>query len=82
MSEHADITKHCLATAIKHNFNYAETLDNLNGTLEAAEYGEEFLCPSYQLANWVKQILLSQKDGLYGVSHSAINDWLSRRCDE
>lgn len=78
MSQHADLTKHCLATAINKNFSRKECLDNLNGTLCVAGYDEDMECPDYELDNWIKSILLSQKDGLYGVSHWSINDWLRR----
>lgn len=78
MSQHADLTKHCLALAINKNFSRKECLDNLNGALCAAGYDEDMECPDYELDNWIKSILLSQKDGLYGVSHWSINDWLRR----
>ena len=79
MSQHADIVKHCLALAIKKNFTRQECLENLNGTLYAAGYDEDMECPDYELDNWIKGVFLSQTDGLYGVSHWAINDWLRRR---
>ena len=78
MSEHADLTKHCLATAINKNFSRKECLENLNGTLYAAGYDEDMECSDHKLDNWIKSILLSQKDGLYGVSHAQVNEWMKK----
>ena len=79
MSQHLDIVKHCLATAIKHNMSFSDTMENLNGTLCAADYDEEFECHSRdELFRWVKMIILSQQDGLYGVSHAEVNEWMKK----
>lgn len=78
MSQHTDIAKHCLSLAIKKDFTKEECLDNLNGTLCAADYDEDMECSDSELASWIEQILLSQRDGLYGVSHQQIKDWLRR----
>jgi hypothetical protein len=78
MSQHADIAKHCLTLAIKKDFTRQECLENLNGTLCAAGYDEDMECPDYELDNWIKGILLGQRDGLYGVSHAQVNEWLSK----
>lgn len=78
MSQHADITKHCLATAIKYDFTRKECLDNLNGALCAAGYDEDMECPEHELDNWIKSVILGQSDSLYGVSHQEVNYWLLR----
>ena len=80
MCQHNDIAKHCLALAIKKGFTKEECLDNLNGTFCALGYEEDAECPDHELKLWIERILLSQKDGLYGVSHQEINDWLLKNC--
>lgn len=79
MSQHNDITIHCLSLAIKKDFTKEECLDNLNNLLSIAGYEEDMECPDYDLRRWVELYLLSQKDGLCGVSHWKIKDWLRRR---
>ena len=81
MSEHADITKWCLATAIKHNFSLEECRNHLNDTLEAAEYDQDFLYAKYQIKGLIESVILSQKDGLYGVSHDSVKHWLRCNCE-
>lgn len=82
MSQHADITKWCLATAIKHNFSLEECCDHLNDTLEAAEYDLDFLYAKYQIRELIESVILSQSDGLYGVSHDSVKHWLKYNCDK
>lgn len=82
MSQHADLTKHCLAFAIKADLSFEGALDNLNGTLLAAGYEYDYLCQPHELHQWIKEMLLSQRDELHGVSHWQIKDWIRRRNDD
>jgi hypothetical protein len=76
MSQHADITKEILSKAIKHNLSHADAADLLESVLLAAGYEDDLA--DYKASDMPKladSYLLSQKDGLYGVSHEQIMDW-------
>jgi 20S proteasome alpha/beta subunit len=76
MSQHADITKEILSKAIKHNLSHEDAADLLESVLVAAGYEDDLA--TYKAGDMPKladSYLLSQKDGLYGVSHEQIMDW-------
>lgn len=74
MSQHADITKVVVARAIKSDWTPAETHGHYLAVLDALEYDDYMSHTSHiiDMANY----MLTQKDGLYGVSHVQITDWL------
>ena len=76
MSQHADITKECLAKAIKFNLSHEQAAELLNSILVAAEYGEECEVSETQMPDFAFSYLRTQKDGLYGVSHDQIDSWM------
>lgn len=75
MSQHADITKECLAKAIKFNLSHEQAAELLNSVLVAAEYDEEWEVSEAQMPDLAFSYLRTQKDGLYGVSHDQIESW-------
>lgn len=76
MSQHADITKECLAKAIKFNLSHEQAAELLNSVLVAAEYDEEWEVSETQMPDFAFSYLRTQKDGLYGVSHDQIDSWM------
>jgi hypothetical protein len=77
MSQHADITKEILAKAVKLNLSHEDAADLLQSVLYAAEYEDEMAEHSARdMPNLVNAYLRSQQDGLYGVSHGQIDDWV------
>lgn len=76
MSQHADISKTILARAVKLNLSLKDTHELLADTLEAAEYEDRFIPSIQDIPIWVKSYILTQKDGLYGVTHEQTNNWL------
>jgi hypothetical protein len=77
MSQHADIIKEILSRAVKFNLSHEDAADLLESVLYAAGFEEGLYdqkasdMPELALA-----YLRSQKDGLYGVSHNQIDDWV------
>ena len=78
MSQHADITKEVLARSVKFNLSLDDAHDLLTSILVCADYDDSMLPSKSEMASLVRGYLLNQRDGLYGVSHDQINDWLSR----
>lgn len=74
MSQHADITKVIVSKAIKSNWNAVETCEYYSNILEAIEYDIEWTNPQHIID--MTRYMLTQKDGLYGVSHKQIADWV------
>lgn len=76
MSQHADITKVVVSKAIKSNWNPVETCQLYLDVLNAIEYDDdEWANPKHIIG--MADYMLTQKDGLYGVSHQQIIDWLN-----
>ena len=77
MSNHADITKELLAKAVKFNLSHEDAADLLQSILYAAGYEDDL--PDHKASDMPElalSYLRSQKDGLYGVSHEQIDDWV------
>lgn len=76
MSQHADITKTCLAHAIRHDLSLTDGIGHLNDVLCCADYDDEYTTDD--LPSLVKSYILSQKSGLYGVTHQQARAWLQK----
>jgi hypothetical protein len=77
MSQHADITKELLAKAVKLNLSHEDAADLLESVLYAAGFEDDLATASASdMPNLVNEYLRSQQDGLYGVSHNQIDDWV------
>lgn len=77
MSQHADITKELLAKAVKLNLSHEDAADLLECVLYAAGFeGDLATASARDMPNLMNAYLRSQQDGLYGVSHSQIDDWV------
>lgn len=74
MSQHADLTKWNVANSIKNNLPAEAACESYAGMLAAAEYDDQWANPKYVIE--MAEYMLTQKDGLYGVSHAQIVDWL------
>jgi len=77
MSQHADITKELLAKAVKFKLSHEDAADLLQSVLYAAGYENEMADQkASDMPELANAYLRSQKDGLYGVSHEQIDDWV------
>lgn len=77
MSNHADITKELLAKAVKFNLSHEDAADLLQSILYAAGYEDDLADhKASDMPELTLSYLRSQKDGLYGVSHEQIDDWV------
>jgi 20S proteasome alpha/beta subunit len=77
MSQHADITKELLAKAVKFNLSHEDAADLLQSVLYAAGYEDDLAeHNANDMPNLANAYLRSQQDGLYGVSHGQIDDWV------
>jgi hypothetical protein len=80
MSQHADITKEILSKAIHHNLSHEAAADLLESVLVAAGYEDDLATyKAGDMPDLALSYLRSQKDGLYGVSHEQIDDWVIGR---
>jgi hypothetical protein len=78
MSQHADITKEILSRAIKYNLSHEDASDLLESVLYAAGYEHPLRAGYQDVSSLALSYLRSQKDGLYGVSHEQIDDWVCK----
>jgi len=74
MSQHFDISKTVAAKAIEKNWSKKETFEFYSDILGDLEYPDDF-CEPDMLIGTIKY-MLTQHDGLYGVSHEQIKEWL------
>lgn len=76
MSNHADIVKFAVASAIKQNLSFDGFLDFINTELEAADFGDDLLYSTDEVHDLVRYNIIGQRDGLYGVSHQEAREWI------
>ena len=77
MSQHADITKEILAHAVMFKLSHEDAADLLQSVLYAAGYEDKMADRKASDMHDLALIYLrSQKDGLYGVSHEQIDNWV------
>lgn len=80
MSQHADITKEILAKAVKLNLSHEDAADLLTSVLYAAGYEDDMADAfEHEMGHLVYSYLRNQKDGLYGVSHQEIENWINKK---
>lgn len=78
MSQHADLIKHSVSKSIKVGNSWAMTLECANDLLDTAEYDEDFYLDDKKLTAQC-EYMLTQSDGLYGVSHFKIKEFLRNK---
>ncbi len=76
MSQHSDLTTVVVKTAIKHDWNDLQTVQHFVDILEAAGFEDSFLNPRHILETL--RYMVTQRDGVYGVTHEQINNWYSK----
>ena len=74
MSEHADLTSWNVADSIKNNLSAVDACESYKGMLAAADYDDQWANPKYIMEKAAH--MLTQKDGIYGISHQQIIDWM------
>ncbi len=79
MSQHADIVIEVTSKAVKYNLSHEDAADLLQSVLCAAGYEDELAEYSKEdMPSLVSGYLRTQKDGLYGVSHSQMDEWIKK----
>lgn len=77
MSQHNDILKHEIAAGIQDGLPVVRIVQRIQDILGALEWDEVTVetvpYDSVNVAKW----MATQKDGLYGVSHKQLNDFIN-----
>jgi hypothetical protein len=76
MSQHGSFTRSFVAIAVKSNWDSEVTSKNYAELLDSLEYDRKFQNPQHIYDN--AHYMLTQTDGIYGVSHKQLGDWLMR----
>ena len=78
MSQYSDITKTILSKGIRYGLSATQLHTLLVEVLNAVEYDGDFIPKFEEIPTLMQGHLLSQSDGIYGVSHEEINSWIIR----
>ena len=78
MSQHADITKTVISKGIRYGLSASQVHTLLVEILGAAGYDDSYMIPFDEIFSIAEDYILAQKDGLYGVSHVEVREWISR----
>lgn len=72
-----DITREVVSKSIRFDLTPEQTVDFLEGVLEAAGY-DTFEQDLWELMGTTTNHFITQTDGLYDVTHRDIKDWVKR----
>ena len=75
-----DITREVVSKSIKFDLTPEQTVDLLEGVMEAAGYDTKDY-DLWELMGKTTNYFMTQTDGLYGVTHQEIKDWVKRNGD-
>lgn len=76
MGMHFDITKTIVAKAIKGNWTRFDTEEFYGDVLGSLEWEGDFC--NFSHVEICAKYMLTQSNGLYGISHNQIREWLAK----
>lgn len=78
MSQHHDILKSQIAEGISDGLSTTRIVQRIQGVLDVCEYDEDTVNAVPSDALGVAYWMVSQKDGLYGVTHTQLNTFMKQ----